>query len=306
LQNTLKTSFSFSGKALHSGQLVNVKVLPAPANFGICFKRTDVTNKDQLVPAIYNNVSDTKLCTKISNQEEVSVQTIEHIMAAFAGTGIHNVLVEVDGPEIPIMDGSSREFVRNILRVGYTDLGVSIKGYKIEKQVLVKDGLAWAKLMPADTFSIDFDIDYSDTVIGRQKLSMQMNNGSFVRELCDSRTFCRENEISKLLAQGFAKGGSLENAIVLSRDTIKNVGGFRRDNECVRHKMLDAMGDLSLAGGPIFGAFSANRGGHTLTNRLLRAAFSVKGAMKPTIVKNSEVNELPGFGLCENDLCHLN
>ena len=285
--------------------MVNITVLPAKANHGICFSRTDVTDKNHVIPALYNQVSETRLCTTIANADGVSVQTIEHLMAAFAGTGIHNALVQVDGPEIPILDGSSMEFVQKILEVGFIELGVPITGYEVQKEILVEDGASWARLKPATTLSIDFGIDYSDTIIGTQQLSLQMNNGSFVRELCDSRTFCREIEIARLLSQGFAKGGSLDNAIVLTKNDIKNTGGFRRHNECVRHKMLDAMGDLSLAGGPIFGAFSANRGGHTLTNQLLRLAFSQKGAIKPRVVKKCEAIELPGFDLCETDLSNL-
>ncbi len=305
MQNTLRRPFSIIGKTLHEGLTVNLRVLPARANYGIWFSRTDVGDRNHLIPALYNKVSETRLCTTIANSDGVSVQTIEHLMAAFAGTGIHNALVELDGPEIPILDGSSVQFVQEILKAGFVELGVPITGYEIQKEVTVRDGVAWAKLKPATTLSIDFGIDYSDTIIGTQQLSLQMNNGSFVRELCDSRTFCREIDISKLLSQGFAKGGSLENAIVLTKNNIRNTGGFRRQNECVRHKMLDAMGDLSLAGGPIFGAFSANRGGHTLTNQLLRLAFSKKGAIKPKIVKKSEAIELPGFDLCETDLSCL-
>lgn len=282
-----------------------MKVLPAPANSGIKFIRTDVTDKDPIVQAIYNSVSDTKLCTKISNDQGTSVQTIEHLMAALAGTGIHNVAVEIDGPELPILDGSSRDFVKSILSVGKQALEEPISGFRIIKEIQVSEGEAWAKFVPADLLSIDFCIDYSDTIIGRQNLFLLMKNGTFVRELCDSRTFCRQSEISTLRARGLARGGNLQNAIVLEPSRIKNIEGLRRKDECVRHKMLDAMGDLSLAGGPILAAFSSNRGGHTLTNKLLRAAFSDKSSMETLQISEGPAKNLPGFGLREADFCNL-
>ena len=294
-----------SGVSLHSGEIVNIRVLPSVANTGIKFKRTDIKNKNPIVNAVYHCVSDTKMCTTISNYEGTTVQTIEHLMAALAGTGIHNAVIELDGAELPILDGSSREFVKKILSVEKCILDVPLSGFKILKEIVVSEGTAWAKFTPADLLSIEFHIDYSDTIIGQQNLFLAMRNGAFVRELCDNRTFCRESEISQLRSQGLAKGGSLENAIVLEPSRIRNTEGLRREDECVRHKMLDAMGDLSLAGGPVLAAFSSNCGGHTLTNRLLRAAFSDSAAIKPTQIRESQVKKLPGFGLCESDLGHL-
>ena len=305
MQNTVKNEFSLSGISLHSGRKVNMKVLPAPANHGIKFFRTDIFDKNPIVLAVYDSVSDTKFCTKISNSDGISVQTIEHFMAALAGTGVHNALIEIDGPELPILDGSSREFVKKILFVGKSSLQEPLSGFRVTKEVKVVEGLAWAKFIPAESLSIDFWIDYSDTIIGSQNLSLSMKNGTFVRELCDSRTFCRGSEISMLKSRGLAKGGNLENAIVLETTRIRNLGGFRREDECVRHKMLDAVGDLNLAGGPILAAFSSNRGGHTLTNKLLRAAFLDKNNMLPTIIGKDHTTQLLGFDLCESDLCNL-
>mgnify|MGYP002859571869 CR=1 FL=1 len=305
LQNTIKDQFFLKGRSLHRGELVNLKVLPAPAGFGIQFRRVDVREKDPFVKAIYSYVSETHLCTKITNKDGISIQTIEHLMAALAGTGIHNVLIEVDGPELPILDGSSREFVKKILDTGKKELAEFIDGYKIKKVVQVSDGAAWARFTPSERFSIEFHIDYSGTVIGKQNLALSMENGAFVRELCDSRTFCRESEISVLRSKGLAKGGTLGNAIVLEANRVKNSGGLRLKDECVRHKMLDAMGDLSLAGGPILGAFSSNCGGHTLTNRLLRAAFSDPAAIDPFKIDRDQVFQLPGFGLKEQDFRRL-
>ena len=294
-----------SGISLHVGKEVTIRVRPAPANHGIKFFRTDILNKDPLVRALYDSVSSTKYSTKIMNRDGVEVQTIEHLMAALAGTGIHNAFVEIDGSELPILDGSSREFVKNILLVGKQELEQPINAFRVTKPIEVREGGAWAKLEPSDFLSIDFWIDYSDTVIGQQNLRLSMKNGTFVRELCDSRTFCRDSEISVLKALGLAKGGNLHNAIVLESTKIRNRGGLRRKDECVRHKMLDAMGDLSLAGGPILAAFSSNRGGHTLTNQLLRAAFLDQGNMVPTTIRKQHATDLPGFGLRDVDLCNL-
>lgn len=301
----MNKEFCLEGISLHIGKLVSVKVRPAPVNFGVKFQRTDVLNKYPIIRAIYNSVSDTKFSTKISNDDGVTVQTIEHLLAALAGTGVHNALIEIDGPELPILDGSSREFVKKILSVGKQGQLEPVSGFKVTKEIEVSDGVAWAKFVPADLLSIDFCIDYSDTVIGRQNLRLSMQNGTFVRELCDSRTFCRESEISMLRSRGLAKGGTLKNAIVLEPTKIQNEGGLRREDECVRHKMLDAMGDLSLAGGPVLAAFSSNRGGHTLTNKLLRVAFSDKENMLPTKIRTDHAQQLPGFGLRESDLCNL-
>ena len=306
MQYTIKKAFSVSGISLHLGRLIRVKVCPASENHGIQFLRTDILTKDPIIKAVYNSVSDTNFSTKISNCEGISVQTIEHLMAALAGTGIHNALIKIDGPELPILDGSSREFVKLILSTGKRALPAPVNGFKVIKEITVQDGLAWAKFSPADSLSIDFSIDYSDTIIGCQNLRLSMMNGAFVRELCDSRTFCRESEISLLKSKGMAKGGSLDNAIVLESTKILNIDGLRRTDECVRHKMLDAMGDLSLAGGPIIAAFSSNLGGHTLTNKLLRAAFSNEGSMIPTKIIKNRATQLPGFGLRKSDLCNLN
>lgn len=305
MQNTVKKEFYLSGVSLHSGEIVSINVLPAAANSGIQFKRTDIKNKNPVISAVYNLVSDTKMSTTISNDEGTSVQTIEHLMAAFAGTGVHNAMIEVDGPELPILDGSSREFVKRILSVEKQALDIPVSGFKIMKEIVVSDGTAWAKFTPADSLSIDFKIDYSDTIIGQQNLFLSMSNGTFVRELCDNRTFCREREILQLRAQGLVKGGTLENAVVLEPKGIKNVEGLRREDECVRHKMLDAMGDLSLAGGPVIAAFSSNCGGHTLTNKLLRTTFSDISATKEVQIIEDQVKKLPGFELCEADLCNL-
>jgi len=305
LQKTIRKSFEVSGISLHRGEPVFVRVRPAEENSGITFLRKDVVGKDPVVKALYNFVSETNLCTRISNKEGVSVQTIEHLMAALAGTGIHNAMVEIDGPELPILDGSARGFVKKILEAGERTLGAPIRGYSVTKNVVVRNDKAWARLSPADDFSIDFKIDYSDTVIGKQTLALLMRNGTFVRELCDSRTFCRDSEISLLKGKGLAKGGTLGNAVVIGAKKVENAEGFRRADECVRHKMLDAMGDLSLAGAPIIAAYSSNCGGHTLTNELLRQAFLEPSVFLLKDIDPTKASQLPGFGLKKSDLRNL-
>ena len=306
MQNSLKKSFSLSGKGLHSGKFVNVNIFPASADYGIWFKRVDLKNEDPLIPALFDMVSETKLCTKISNSEGASVQTIEHLMAAFAGTGIHNALVEIDGPELPILDGSAMVYVKEILNIGLVSQKLPIRGYKVLKEVSVIDGKSWASLKPSSELSINFEIDYSDTFLGWQSLELNMKNGCFVRELCDSRTFCRSSEIPLMRKKGLALGGSLENAIVIENDHILNEEGLRYNDECVRHKMLDAMGDLSLLGGPLIGSFSASCGGHALTNKLLHKTFEDISALKPILIKEKDAINLPGFGICESDINRLN
>ncbi len=305
MQNTLKKSFSLHGKGLHSGEYVNLTVHPASADYGIWFKRIDIDCSDNLIPALYDMVTETRLCTKITNSDGVGVHTIEHLMAALAGTGIHNALIEIDGPEIPILDGSSMIFVQEILKVGLVSQNFPIRGFKILKEICVNHGKSWACLSPSNELSINFEIDYSDTFIGWQSLKLNMKNGSFVRELCDSRTFCRSSEIPIMKEKGLALGGSLDNAIVIESDHVLNKEGFRYSDECVRHKMLDAMGDLSLFGGPVIGAFSASCGGHALTNKLLHKVFQDINAIQPIHIKEKDAKNLPGFGICESDLNRL-
>ena len=305
MQSTVKKYFEVSGISLHRGEPVEIVVRPAEQNTGITFVRTDVVGKNPTIKALYNFVSGTSLCTRISNNDGVSVQTIEHLMAAFAGTGVHNAVVEIDGPELPIMDGSAKGFVKKILEAGKKTLWAPFQGYKVTENVIVRRDKAWARLSPAADLSIDFKIDYSDTIIGKQTLALSMKNGTFVRELCDSRTFCRENEISLLRDKGLAKGGTLGNAVVVGANSVRNKEGLRRVDECVRHKMLDAMGDLSLAGAPIIAAYSSNCGGHALTNQLLRQAFLKPNVLQLREIDPSQVIQLPGFGLKKSDLCNL-
>ena len=274
---------------------------PAPTDFGIHFVRTDITDTENRVAANYLAVNDTQLCTRIVNPDGVEVSTVEHIMAALAGTGINNVLIELDGPEVPIMDGSSVIFVREILRAGLQHQDRPVRAIRVLRDVEVRFDDVVARLSPADNLEIDFEIDFDDAVIGKQHKQLNMANGAFVRELSDCRTFGRKRDVDALRAVGLALGGSLDNAIVVDGDTILNPNGFRRADECVRHKMLDALGDLYLAGAPIFGRYTGNKAGHRATNELLRALLAQEDAWEWVTCDAALAHILPGADLKTSD-----
>ncbi len=273
------------------------------AEHGIWFSRTDVAVGDRLIPARWDAVLRSPLCTKIENQAGLQVSTVEHIMAALAGCGVHNALVEIDGPEVPILDGSAAPFVRGIMQRGLRTLTVPVRAFEVLKEVTVTDGEASATLAPADTLRIDFEIDFDDAAIGHQKKSLVMNNGSFARELCDSRTFCRQSDVDAMRANGLALGGtSGENAVVFDGDRVLSPGGLRHQDEPVRHKMLDALGDLALAGAPLIGHYSGTRAGHSLTNTLLRKLFATPFAVRMVVCDKSTAARLPGYGLVWDEI----
>jgi UDP-3-O-[3-hydroxymyristoyl] N-acetylglucosamine deacetylase len=257
-----------------------MRILPAAGEYGIWFKRVDVNVEDPMVPARYDAVSDTTLCTRLTNSSGVSVSTVEHVLAALAGCGVTNALIEIDGPEAPIMDGSSAEFAAAIAAKGLRDVRGENRVIRVLERVEVEDGDRYAALEPSEQFEIDFSIDFEDAAIGRQSRAMPMVNGAFVEHLKDARTFCRRHEIDALRNMGLARGGSLENAIVVDRGAVMNPGGLRHEDEFVRHKMLDAVGDLFLAGAPIVGRYTGWRAGHEMTNRLLHALFAKPGAWR--------------------------
>lgn len=275
---------------------------PAAGEFGIWFRRTDVNDKDSLIPARWDQVVSSPLCTKIANSAGVEVSTIEHVMAALAGCGIQNALIELNGPEVPILDGSAAQFVTGILSRGQQTLNAPVRVIEILEEVEVSQGNAIAKIAPSDRFEIEFLIDFEDAAIGRQKKLLNLANGTFVRELSNSRTFCRQRDIETMHANGLARGGDLRNAVVVEGESILTPGGFRYSDEAVRHKMLDALGDLSLAGAPIFGRYTGNRAGHALTNKLLRALFARPDAFRMKACSADDALRLPGVGVCDADI----
>lgn len=301
VQTTLKSPISFAGTGLHTGQAVRMTLHPASSEYGVWFRRTDIEDRDALIPARWDAAVQGELCTKLVNDAGVEVWTVEHIMAAVAGTGLHNLLIEVDGPEIPILDGSAAPFVRAILARGLRTLDAPVRAIEVLKPVTVRRGDAVARLLPAQGLEMAFNIDFEDAAIGRQSKELDMSNGAFVRELCDSRTFCRRADIDDMRARGLILGGSLDNAVVVDGEAVLTPGGLRHTDEAVRHKMLDALGDLALAGVPLLARYEGERAGHALTNALLRALFADPGAFRMVVCDAQTARRLPGVGISRAD-----
>ncbi|MDF1620154.1 UDP-3-O-acyl-N-acetylglucosamine deacetylase [Defluviimonas nitratireducens] len=295
---TIAKPVAFEGVGLHTGAPVRMVLHPAPSDHGIVFRRTDITDRNPRIAAIWDRVTPSKLCTLIENEDGVSVSTIEHIMAALVGAGVHNTLIEIDGPEVPILDGSSAEFVAGIQAAGLRALSGALRAIRVLKPVEVREGEAVARLEPAASLVIDFSIDFADAAIGKQEKRLNMANGAFVRELMDSRTFCRQADVDFMRANGLALGGTYENAVVVDGDKVLSPGGLRHADEPVRHKMLDALGDLALAGAPILGRYVGARAGHAMTNRLLRALFADPEAWEWETCSPAQAYSLPGAGVC--------
>lgn len=302
MQTTLQHDVTFHGVGLHTGQPATVVLHPARAGHGVVFRRIDVTGADALIPARWDHVIVSSLNTRIENFAGVSVSTIEHLMAALAGCGVHNVLIDIDGPEVPILDGSAADFVRGIIGTGLAELDAPLWAMEVLKPVTASYGDAYARLSPARSLHIDFTIDFSDAAIGHQAKKLNMANGTFVRELCDSRTFCRQSDVAQMQAQGKALGGTLLNAVVIDGDTVLSPGGLRHDDEAVRHKMLDALGDLNTAAAPILGRYTGHKAGHALTNQVLRNLFNTPGAWRLVKCDPVMTARLPGASLHLTDL----
>jgi len=274
-QKTLKKDISLSGVGLHSGLAANIKIKPAEPNTGIVFKRVDIKQNNIVIPNVFN-VSSAIFCTTISNEHGVSVSTIEHLMGAFYGAGIDNALVEINNQEVPILDGSAKIFIDEILKVGIKSSESPIKIIKIEKKIEFKDGKKVIFIEPSKiSLDIDFELKYENKTIGNQRNSIKVYE-SDLTDIYNSRTFCLYEDVAKLKEMGLAKGGSLENAIVVKDDKVINENGLRNDKEFVNHKILDCMGDLYLAGYKIIGKLVCSQGGHKLTNQLLRKVFENK------------------------------
>ena len=274
-QKTLKKEVKISGVGLHTGKEVSITILPSKPNSGIVFKRTDIKNNNIILPNIYN-VSNATLCTTIINEYGISVSTIEHLMAALYGLGIDNALIEINSQEVPIMDGSAKIFVEKFLETGFQISEVPIKIIKITNEVSLKDGPKYISIGKSNvSLDIDFEIKYSNSLIGKQKnkINIYENNLS---DIYNSRTFCLYEDVENLRKMGLAKGGNLNNAVVVKGNEVMNPEGLRNELEFVNHKILDCMGDLYLAGHKIIGSLKCSQGGHSLTNRLLRKVFSEK------------------------------
>ena len=287
-QKTLKNEIILKGVGLHSGEYANLLIKPAHPNTGIIFKRVDIKNNNIVIPNIFN-VSNASFCTTISNEEGVSVSTLEHLMGAFYGMGIDNALIEIDNQEVPILDGSAKIFVEEINKAGIEISNIPIKIIKIEKQIKFQDGEKIISIEPSKiSLDIDFELVYNNKIIGTQKNFIKVYE-SDLTEIYNSRTFCLYEDIEKLKKNGLAKGGSLENAIVVKNDKILNKDGLRNSKEFVNHKILDCMGDLYLAGYKIIGKLICSQGGHKLTNQLLRKVFQDKNNFSIVEIKEKSL-----------------
>lgn len=273
-QKTIANRIETRGVALHSGVDVTMAFAPAPAGTGIVFRRTDLEGEAALIPARFDHVADTRLCTVIANRHGASVATIEHIMAALAGMEIDNVFVELSGAETPVMDGSARPFVDMLRTARPVQQDARRKFIRVLKEVRAGEGDYWASLKPADEFSLSFNISFANPLLASQSTSFDKVSGDFVRDIASARTFCLYEEIEGMWAAGLAKGGSLDNAVVVKGDQVMNPEGLRFEDESVRHKALDAIGDLYTAGHAVVGAYHGERAGHALNNQLLRALFA--------------------------------
>ncbi|MGB0671104.1 MAG: UDP-3-O-acyl-N-acetylglucosamine deacetylase [Rhodospirillales bacterium] len=273
-QRTLKQAINCTGIGLHSGNKVSMKLRPAEAGSGIRFRRTDIKGGGAVLAARYDAVVDTRMCTVIGNADGVTLATIEHLMAALAGAGIDNLDIEINGAEVPVMDGSSAPFVFLVECAGVVEQKAARKAVKVLKPVIFQEGNCRAALMPGFGQTLSMDIDFDSQAIGRQRFDMALTDGAFKKEICRARTFGFLHEVEQLRAAGLARGGSLDNAVVISGDKVMNEDGLRYGDEFVRHKMLDAIGDLYLAGGPILGEFQGYRSGHRVHNLLLRELFA--------------------------------
>lgn len=275
-QHTLKSPISCTGVGLHSGAKTTMRLCPAEPNSGVTFVRTDLDAGKNIIPARYDNVTDTQLCTLISNDHGASVGTIEHVMAALAGCGIDNLRIELDGPEVPIMDGSSAPFVFLVECAGTVAQPARRRMVKILKETTVQVGDAWARFTPgpATTLELEIDFDGKTKAIKRQASSLQMIDGAFQKELSRARTFGFLQEVDALRKMGLCRGGSLDNAIVIDGDDVMNEEGLRYEDEFARHKLLDSIGDLYLAGSSFIGHFDGFKSGHGVNNQLLRALFA--------------------------------
>lgn len=273
-QHTLKNPIYCSGTGLHSGTKVSMSLRPAAPDTGVVFRRTDLAGPEASIPGRYDSVVDTRLCTVLGNDAGVTLSTVEHLMAALAGCGLDNVLVEVNGPELPIMDGSSEPFVFLIDCAGMVAQDAPRRAIRVLKPVTVEEGASKARIEPWAGSTINIELDFETAVIGRKSMFVDLLEGRFREDLSRARTFGFLHEVEALRAAGLARGGSLENAVVISGDAVLNEDGLRFEDECVRHKALDCIGDLFLAGAPIIGHFHGERPGHAINNRLLRAFFA--------------------------------
>ncbi|MEZ5955367.1 MAG: UDP-3-O-acyl-N-acetylglucosamine deacetylase [Hyphomonas sp.] len=280
MQHTIERPAMCAGIGVHSGEKARLILKPAPVGTGVVFRRTDISGRDTLVPAHAETVSDTQLGTTLTNEAGVSVAVVEHLMAAVSGLGIDNLLVEIDGPEVPIMDGSSAVFCELLLQAGMKAQSAPRRRIRILETVEIVDGPKRATLSPSpdNHLTMRARIEYDNNVIGTQQMALRLAPGMFARNLAFARTYGFARDVDMLRSMGLARGGSLDNAVVVDGEEIMNPEGLRIEDEFVRHKMLDAVGDLILAGAPIAGSYDAVQPGHSLNNKLVRTLLATPSA----------------------------
>lgn len=274
MQQTLNKKTTLAGIGLHSGKEITMHMVPAAADHGIVFVRTDLPKGENVIPARWDAVVDTQLCTVIGNQYGASVGTIEHLMSALRGCGIDNLLIEINGAEVPAMDGSAMPFVHVIEEAGVKTQNTARRMIRVLKEVTVKDGDKRVTLKPDESCTFVGEINFEHGKIGKQKFGTQLVNGNFKHDIAEARTFGFFHEAEWLRSQGLGLGGSLDNAIILDKEGVMNPGGLRFSNEFIRHKLLDAIGDLYLAGGQILGLYDGEKAGHAINNAILHELFS--------------------------------
>ena len=287
-QKTLSKKISFQGIGIHTGERVKINIIPASPNSGIIFKRTDLRSKNIIYPN-YANVTDTTLCTTISNEYGVKVSTIEHLMGALYGAGVDNVVIEINSQEVPILDGSAKEFVNSIQNVGLKFSDQPIKIIKINKKIKLGNNEKFISIEKSNVSGdIEFEIKYDNKLIKNQKNKVNIFEDN-LNDIFNSRTFCLFEDIEKLKKLNLGKGGSLDNAIVVKENKILNSSGLRNKLEFVNHKILDCMGDLFLSGYKIIGSLQCSQGGHNMTNQLLREVFRNKENYSLIEIKGKEL-----------------
>jgi UDP-3-O-[3-hydroxymyristoyl] N-acetylglucosamine deacetylase len=287
-QRTLKSLIKASGVGLHTGQKVLIALRPAPPDTGIVFRRIDLPSPVD-IPGRAELVGEARLASTLI-KDGVKVHTVEHLMSAFSGLGVDNAFVDLDGPELPIMDGSASPYALLIQQAGLEEQAAPKRFLRVKKTVEVKDGDKWARLEPYAGFRLAFSIEFSHPMIERstQSVSVDFAETSYLKEIARARTFGFMHEVEQLKDSGLALGGGLDNAIMLDDQGVLNSGGLRFADEFIRHKLLDAIGDLYLLGRPLLAAFSAHKSGHALNNRLVRAALAAAGALEAVVFERAE------------------
>ncbi|AQR62571.1 UDP-3-O-[3-hydroxymyristoyl] N-acetylglucosamine deacetylase [Brevundimonas sp. LM2] len=284
-ERTLVAPAICAGVGVHTGQRVRLAIRPAPTGTGIVFVRTDVTDRDNRIVVSGEAVVDARLNTMIENAAGVRLSTIEHLMAAFCALGISNVVVEVDGPELPILDGSALPFVRLLDRAGFRRQEAPVRYIEILEPIHVTEGDKHAALYPCDRYEMRFEIDFSSPVVGNQVIDFVVDEQTFRDEIMSARTFGFAHEVEALRQAGLARGGSLDNAVVIDGDDILNPGGLRMEREFVRHKALDAIGDLYVLGAPLLGRYEGYKAGHAVNNALVRALLAAPHAWREIVLE---------------------